>query len=51
MLTFAAFTILALIEAVCIAGLVQQGLGYRYEQRLVRAARIQELEREMGMEW
>lgn len=49
MILAAAFVFLALIEAFCLAGIIQQGLDYRYEQRLIRAARIDELEREVGV--
>lgn len=44
-----ALLILAAIFTVCVAGLIQQGRDYRYEQKLIWAARIQELEREVGI--
>lgn len=45
----AAFIFLALIEAFCVAGLVMQAKEYGREQRIERAARIRQLERELGI--
>ena len=48
-LVAAAFLILAAIFTLCVCGLIQQGLAFRYEERLKCRARIRELERELGV--
>ena len=45
LLVAAALTWLAFIVAVCVAGLVWQGLEYGREQRIERVAKLAELER------